>query len=72
MFSGKRVVVAGLGASGTDIALEICSVADKVYLSHNKSKHPGHLPENLVQVRLYNLLNRKTHLFMVPQGHFGL
>jgi len=49
VFSGKRVVVAGLGASGTDIALEICSVADKVYLSHNKSKHPGHLPENLVQ-----------------------
>ena len=52
VFSGKRVVVAGLGASGTDIALEICSVADKVYLSHNKSKHPGHLPQNLVQVSL--------------------
>ena len=51
-FTGQSVVVAGSGASGTDIALEICSTADTVYLSHNKSRHPGQLPSNLKQIHL--------------------
>ena len=45
------MVVAGSGASGTDIALEICSRAEIVYLSHNKGVLPGRgLPPNLIQI----------------------
>lgn len=49
-FHDKTVVVLGAAASGTDIGLEIASVAKKVYLSHNGPRFQAPLPANMEQV----------------------
>lgn len=51
-YVGKSVVVVGAGASGLDISLELSSVADKVFLSHNLPLMvPSEFPANLHQVQ---------------------
>lgn len=48
-FTGKTILCLGAGASGIDIALDLSTVAKKVYLSHNKAKLTSELPPNLIQ-----------------------
>ncbi|XP_078524904.1 senecionine N-oxygenase-like [Lissotriton helveticus] len=48
-FTDKTVVVLGAGPSGIDIALEICTVAKQVILSHHKTLLKCPLPANLQQ-----------------------
>ncbi|XP_078527609.1 uncharacterized protein LOC144799878 [Lissotriton helveticus] len=48
-FTDKTVVVLGAGPSGIDIALEICTVAKQVILSHRKTLLECPLPTNLRQ-----------------------
>ncbi|XP_069502538.1 uncharacterized protein [Ambystoma mexicanum] len=48
-FADKTVVVLGSGPSGIDIALEICSVAKLVILSHRSASLMGPLPANVFQ-----------------------
>ncbi|KAK4309372.1 hypothetical protein Pmani_018989 [Petrolisthes manimaculis] len=51
-FTGQTVLVLGAGASGIDIAIELCSTAKQVYLSHNqKNNIASDLPKNLHQVK---------------------
>jgi dimethylaniline monooxygenase (N-oxide forming) len=38
-FEGKTVVVVGIANTGCDIAVELCGVAKKVYLSHRSGTH---------------------------------
>ena len=40
-FKNKTVVVLGAAASGSDIAIEICDLARKVYLCHNTPTLPS-------------------------------
>jgi len=47
LFAGKTVLTIGAGASGTDISLEICEKAKRVYLSHNGKRILSKLPHNL-------------------------
>lgn len=48
-FARKTVAVLGVAASGSDIGLEISSVAQKVFLCHNNPPLPSILPENMQQ-----------------------
>ncbi|XP_078527008.1 uncharacterized protein LOC144799520 isoform X2 [Lissotriton helveticus] len=48
-FTDKTVVVLGAGPSGIDIALEICTVAKQVILSHRNALLKCPLPANLRQ-----------------------
>lgn len=48
-FKNLKVAVFGAGPSGTDIALDIASVAEKVFLCHNKPPLESQLPHNLIQ-----------------------
>ena len=48
-FAGQNVLVLGPGASGCDIAVELSSVASKVYLGHNGPRILK-IPANLEQV----------------------
>ncbi|XP_069073350.1 uncharacterized protein [Pleurodeles waltl] len=48
-FTDKTVVVLGAGPSGVDIALEICTVAKQVILSHRNTLLKCPLPTNLQQ-----------------------
>ncbi|GBP83827.1 Senecionine N-oxygenase [Eumeta japonica] len=64
IFAGKRVAVIGAGPSGMDIALEICSVTEKVYLSHHLSEKPKTVfPDNLEQKPDVLELKGKTAFF---------
>lgn len=45
-----RVAVLGAAASGLDISLEVATVANQVYLCHNKPPVRSSLPSNLAQV----------------------
>lgn len=50
-YAGRRVVVVGAGASGLDISLELSSVAEQVFLSHNfPVLIPSDFPPNITQV----------------------
>jgi len=49
-FQGDTVLILGGGASGTDIAMELSSVTDQVYLSHNRPPLSTRLPGNVTQV----------------------
>ena len=49
MFTDKTVAVLGAAASGSDIGLEIASVAKRLYLCHNNPLIPSKLPENFSQ-----------------------
>lgn len=50
VFAGQKVLVIGAGPSGMDIAVEICRVTDKVFLSHHlKDKPRSIFPDNLQQ-----------------------
>lgn len=51
-YKGKIVAVIGAGPSGIDIALELATVAKRVYLSHAKGSDviPIHRPSNLSEV----------------------
>jgi cation diffusion facilitator CzcD-associated flavoprotein CzcO len=48
-FAGRIVAVLGGSASGIDISLELASVADRVFLCHNRTPICGSLPGNLDQ-----------------------
>lgn len=48
-FAGKTVAVLGAAASGSDISLEIGSVAHRIFLCHNNPPVPSVLPENMQQ-----------------------
>ena len=49
-FVGHRVLVIGARFSGSDIAIEVANAAEKVYLSHRKTKVSCSLPDNIIQV----------------------
>ena len=49
-FSGQNVVVFGAGPSGIDIALEMTTVAQQVYLCHSLPKMLTSLGEKVIQV----------------------
>ncbi|XP_038662457.1 flavin-containing monooxygenase FMO GS-OX-like 3 [Scyliorhinus canicula] len=53
-FTGKNLVLLGAGPSGTDIALELCSVANQVVLIHNNLPISSQLPPNFLQVKGLN------------------
>lgn len=48
----RNLIVIGAGPSGTDIALQLCDTAKKVYLSHSmgKSMVPVNRPDNLEEI----------------------
>lgn len=48
-FKDKVVAVLGAAASGTDIGLEIASMAKQVYLCHNNPPWPTKLPDSMSQ-----------------------
>ena len=48
---GQRVVVLGAGPSGSDISLEVSSVADTVFLCHSLPTVFPDLPANIKQIR---------------------
>lgn len=48
-FEGKTILCLGAGASGIDIAIDLSSVARKIYLAHNKEQLTSEMPSNLVQ-----------------------
>lgn len=51
-YTGKRVLVLGVGPSGIDISLEIATVASQVYLSHSRPSPvvPTDRPDNLKEI----------------------
>ena len=49
-FANQSVLVIGAGASGRDIAVDLSSYADQVFLSHHKDPIESPLPNNLHQV----------------------
>ncbi|GCB73110.1 hypothetical protein scyTo_0002354 [Scyliorhinus torazame] len=53
-FTGKNLVLLGAGPSGTDIALELCPVANQVVLIHNNLPISSQLPPNFLQVKGVN------------------
>ncbi|XP_048745451.1 uncharacterized protein LOC125658271 [Ostrea edulis] len=48
-FRDKRVVCLGAAASGQDIAVDVSTKAEMVYLSHNKPPLQTYLPDNVQQ-----------------------
>ena len=48
-FENLTVAVLGAAASGTDIGIEISSLAKRVFLCHNNPELPSNLPRNLEQ-----------------------
>ncbi|XP_007887552.1 flavin-containing monooxygenase FMO GS-OX-like 4 [Callorhinchus milii] len=50
-FTGKNVILLGCGPSGIDMALELCSVAKQVVLSHANSLLTAPLPPNILQAK---------------------
>ncbi|XP_058808107.1 uncharacterized protein LOC131673816 [Phymastichus coffea] len=48
-FAGQTVLLLGAASSGKDLALELSSHAETIYLSHNKKRLQG-LPANVIQV----------------------
>lgn len=49
-FQGEIVLILGGGASGTDIAMEVCKEAAEVYLAHDNALLSSVLPSNVHQV----------------------
>uniref|UniRef100_A0A3Q2Z6S6 Flavin-containing monooxygenase n=1 Tax=Hippocampus comes TaxID=109280 RepID=A0A3Q2Z6S6_HIPCM len=70
---GKRVIVVGMGNSGSDIAVDISPVAEKVYLSTRSGAWvvgrvgPGGLPRDLIGNSRIDGLKRKLFLSRVNQ-----
>ncbi|TQV99337.1 hypothetical protein V2A60_004811 [Cordyceps javanica] len=62
-YAGKRVVVAGIGNTSADIAIDLVGVASKVYLSHTRGAHV--LPRELKGVPATSVL---THRLIRLQG----
>ncbi|XP_020369843.1 flavin-containing monooxygenase FMO GS-OX-like 3 isoform X1 [Rhincodon typus] len=58
-FTGKNMVLLGAGPSGTDIALELCSVAKQVVLIHDHSLITSSMPPNFLQVKGVNRFSEK-------------
>ncbi|XP_046544678.1 flavin-containing monooxygenase FMO GS-OX4-like [Haliotis rubra] len=66
-FRGQRVVCLGAHMSGLDLAIEISSVADKVFLSHNKDKLKTILPANVTEVKGIKSFNTHSVVFLDGQ-----
>jgi len=49
-YAGQRIAVLGAGPSGTDISLELASVADEVFLCHNLPELYPNMPNNITQI----------------------
>uniref|UniRef100_A0A6A7G035 Flavin-containing monooxygenase n=1 Tax=Hirondellea gigas TaxID=1518452 RepID=A0A6A7G035_9CRUS len=69
-YKGKRVAVLGAAASGLDIALELTTFAEKVFLCHNLPVTiPSELPSNLLQVSGITALKDGTKdVFVLKDG----
>ncbi|XP_014663143.1 PREDICTED: flavin-containing monooxygenase FMO GS-OX-like 2 [Priapulus caudatus] len=64
VFEGQTVVCLGAGPSGTDIGLEVATVASHVVLSHNKTPFVCPLPDNLEQLPGIERLEGDTVVFI--------
>ena len=67
-FEGKTVAVLGAAASGSDIGLEIASVAKRLYLCHNNPLIPSKLPENFSQRKGIEAIVGKNCLRLADQS----
>ncbi|XP_046356593.2 flavin-containing monooxygenase FMO GS-OX4-like [Haliotis rufescens] len=63
-FRNQAVVCLGAQMSGLDLAVEISSVADKVFLSHNKDKLTTVLPANVIEVQGIKSFNSHSVVFL--------
>ncbi|XP_014663157.1 PREDICTED: flavin-containing monooxygenase FMO GS-OX-like 2 [Priapulus caudatus] len=64
VFEGQTVVCLGAGPSGTDIGLEVATVASHVVLSHNNTPFVCPLPDNLEQLPGIEQLEGDTVVFI--------
>lgn len=75
-FSGKRVVVVGIGNSGADVAGEICTVAEQVFISTrrgawiwNRVWDDGKPLDSALFTRYNELMHKILPTFMVNRWH---